>query len=404
MRFIFYSHDGQGLGHVRRNLAVAAAVTSADSRAQVLVISSSDHVDDLVLPEGVDVLKVPGLRKVDNGEYEAKRLLLSAPEVRDLRSGLITAATRLFAPDVLLADKHPLGAHGELRGALDWVRRHDRSAVLGLRDILDTPVTVRQEWERGGVLPAIAEHYGRVLVYGCRSVLDPVVAYGMPAEVAQRLTYCGYVASTPESSSPAPLVRSGDGRPVVLATAGAGTDGYALLSSFLRSSQGAPWHPVVVSGGDASPSQQERLQAAAAAVGGTYRRFVRDLTAHFPSVAAVVTMGGYNTLTECLQAGVPTVVVPRVHPRQEQLIRARAFADLGLLRVVLPDQLAGPALGHAVRGALLTERSQVHRAAATAIDLSGAERAAQVLLSSPRHASRPLRNLPHLEEPVDVAV
>ena len=405
MRFIFYSHDGQGLGHVRRNLAIAAAVTGADSGAQVLVVSSSDHVDDLVVPPGVDVLKLPGVRKVDNGRYEARRLLLPAPELWRLRSGLITSATRLFAPDVLLADKHPLGAHGELRGALEWVRGHGRRAVLGLRDVLDAPVTVRAEWAREGVLPAIAEHYDQVLVYGCRSVLDPALAYAMPAEVAQRLTYCGYVTSTPEATSPPPLVRRGDDRPVVLATAGAGTDGYALLSSFLRASQGAPWHPVVVSGGDASATEQDRLQAATAAVGGTYRRFVRDLAAHLPQVAAVVTMGGYNTLTECLQAGVPTVVVPRVHPRQEQLIRARAFADLGLLDVVLPDELAGPALGRTVRGALQTERSQVHRAVAAALDLRGAERAAEALLHSARQPSRrSVGRLPHREEPLDVAV
>lgn len=400
MRFLFYSHDGQGLGHVRRNLAVAAAVTSADSRAQVLVVSSSDHVDDLVVPSGVDVLKLPGLRKVANGHYEARRLLLSAPEVWDLRSGLITSATRLFAPDVLLADKHPLGAHGELRGALAWMHAHGRRTVLGLRDVLDAPGTVREEWQRGGVLPAIAEHYGQVLVYGCRAVLDPAVAYDMPTQVAQRLTYCGYVARTPEPASLPPLVRRGDDRPVVLATAGAGTDGYALLSSFLRTSQGAPWHPVVVSGSDASTAQQDRLQSATAAVGGTYRRFVRDLAGHLPEVAAVVTMGGYNTLTECLQACVPTVVVPRVHPRQEQLIRARAFAGLGLLRMVLPDELAGPALGRAVHEALLTERSEVRHAVAAGIDLGGAERAAQALLGpTPDPRRRPTRR----EEPVGVA-
>lgn len=403
MRLVFYSHDGQGLGHVRRNLAIAAAVTRRDSRASVLVISSSDHVDDLVIPARVDVLKLPGVRKLGNDRYEARRLQLSGPEVWELRAGIIASATRLFAPDVLLADKHPLGAHGELREALDHIGKGGGQAVLGLRDILDTPATVREEWRRAGVVPAITRHYGRVLVYGCQSVLDPAVTYGLPDPVTRRLSYCGYVASTPEVASPAPLVRRPDGRPLVLATAGAGTDGYALLSAFLHASQGAPWQPVVVSGSDASAADQDRLQRAALAAGGTCRRFVRDLSGHFSSVAAVVTMGGYNTLTECLRAAAPAVVVPRVHPRQEQLIRARAFADLGLVRLVLPEDLAGPALGRAVRQALATSPAQVRGAVAAGIDLDGADRAAGHLLAAGRRSlRRPGRHL-H-EEPLDVAV
>ena len=389
MRLLFYSHDGQGLGHVRRNLAIAGAVTAAEPAASVLVVSGSDHVDDLVVPAGVDVLKLPGVRKTGNGRYEARRLRLTGDQTWALRSSLITAATRLFAPDVLLADKHPLGVHRELEGALELVAARGGRSLLGLRDVLDEPATVRAEWAKGGVLPAIARHYDRVLVYGCRDVLDPAVVYGMPSELARRLRFCGYVASTPEVAAPTSLVRRGDPRPVVLATAGAGTDGFALLSAFLRVSQDAAWHPLVIIGSDASAQEQEQLHRAAAAAGGTCRRFVRDLAGHFSQVAAVVAMGGYNTLMECLAAAVPTVVVPRVHPRQEQLLRGRAFADLGLLQMVLPEDLAGPALGDAVRTALGIDRSVVRAAVGAALELDGAQRAADHLLAARRASARP---------------
>lgn len=404
MRLLFYSHDGQGLGHVRRNLAIAGAVTRAEPTASVLVVSSSDHVDDLVVPPGVDVLKLPGVRKLGNERYEARRLRLTGAQVWALRSSLITSAARMFDPDVLLADKHPLGAHRELEDALDLVAARGGRSILGLRDVLDEPATVRAEWARGGVLPAIARHYEQVLVYGCREVLDPAVEYGMPAGLARRLRYCGYVASTPEVATPAPLVRRGDPRPVVLASAGAGTDGFALLSAFLRASQDAPWHPLVVSGSDATAEEQERLQRAAAAAGGTSRRFVRDLAGHFSQVAAVVGMGGYNTLAECLSAGVPTVVVPRVHPRQEQLLRARAFADLGLLQLVLPEQLDGPALGDAVRTAIGTDRSALRAAVAAALELDGAGRAAEHLIAAGHRSARPRPVVPLQRDPSEESV
>ena len=63
------------------------------------------------------------------------------------------------------------------------------AALLGLRDVLDDPATVKAEWERHDVPWAIRELYQHVLVYGRPAVVDPVRAYGLPG----RVHYCGYV-------------------------------------------------------------------------------------------------------------------------------------------------------------------------------------------------------------------
>jgi predicted glycosyltransferase len=380
VRFLFYSHDGLGLGHVRRNLAIADAVTRLQPSASVLLVSSSDHVDSLVVPRRVDILKLPGIRKVDNSSYEARRLGMTSAETWGLRSALLVAATRSYAPDVLLSDKHPYGAHGELRPALAVLHAAGGRAVLGLRDILDDPATVRAEWAKGGVHAGL-EAYDRILVYGSPDVLDVAAAYALPARAAGRLHYCGYVASTPTATARTPLRADDDGRPTVVATAGGGADGYAMLDEFVRASRGAPWHPVVVSGTDAGEHQQEALRRDVTEIGGSYHRFVRNLPVHFPDIGALVCMGGYNTTAEALAAAVPTVVVPRSEPRQEQLIRARAFAGLGLLRMVDPEKLAAPVLSAAVHEALRDTRSRIRDRVDAALDLGGASRAAAHLLA-----------------------
>ena len=51
----------------------------------------------------------------------------------------------------------------------------------------------------------------------------------------------------------------------------------------------------------------------------------------------VVTMGGYNTISEVLQTGVPALVIPRVRPSEEQLIRASELVALGLADMLHPD-------------------------------------------------------------------
>jgi predicted glycosyltransferase len=58
----------------------------------------------------------------------------------------------------------------------------------------------------------------------------------------------------------------------------------------------------------------------------------------------LVSMGGYNTLCEALAHGKPTLVVPRVRPRTEQLIRAERLQELGLVQMLHPDQATPDAI------------------------------------------------------------
>ena len=72
---------------------------------------------------------------------------------------------------------------------------------------------------------------------------------------------------------------------------------------------------------------------------------------------AVVAMGGYNTYCEILSFDKPALIVPRVKPRQEQLIRARRAAELGLIEMLLPEEAEdADALCRCAEGAARTGR------------------------------------------------
>jgi predicted glycosyltransferase len=375
-----------GLGHVRRNLAIAAAVVEADADASVLVTTSADEVGEMALPPAVDVLKLPGLRKLANGRYASRRLGVEPARVRAVRGAVLEAAVDSFRPSVLVADKHPLGIGGELRRALRALRAMGGHAVLGLRDILDDSRRVCEEWERHDVPALIAEHYDRVLVYGHPDVYDPVTEYRVPPEMRELIRFCGYVVQ-PGGMRRQPAGRRS--RPVVLATAGGGDDGFVMLRSFVDAAAGMPWQSVVVSGRQARPAQREALEAAAGAAGVAFRPFLPDLADHLPEVDALVCMGGYNTLVEAMAAGLPTVCVPRIVPRQEQLIRARRFRELGLLQVVEPAELAAERLRAEVSRALALPRRVVGDRAHATLPLGGAHAAAAQLLELHERSRRP---------------
>lgn len=374
-----------GLGHTRRHLAVAEALTELSPEATILLVTGANGVSRLGLPPNVEILKLPSIRKVANGEYSSRSLGVPADDIRELRSRLLLTAVKSFQPNVVLVDKHPFGAGGEFKEGLKALQRQGGRAVLGLRDILDEPGHVLNEWRPYRMQQRIAKYYDQVFVYGHRSILDSTRVYQFPAKLAARTRFCGYVVNRECKGEMVDFhalfpTETSDARPVVLATAGGGEDGFAMLEAFMHAAAGAPWQGLVVTGPMTPAPQLETLTRLAAANGVTLRQFVPQLPTLFKSIAALVTMGGYNTIAEAISQGVPTVCVPRVTPRTEQLIRAEAFQRLGLLQCVHPEQLEPEILRNAIAQAVATPRSQLSRRAAQELRFDGAQNAASQLV------------------------
>jgi predicted glycosyltransferase len=396
LRFMLYSHDGLGLGHVRRNLAIAAALTDAAPEVSVLLVTGCTELGAHGLAPNVEVITVPGLRKLGNGHYSARRLALSGRDIRALRATQIEAAVRCFRPDVMLVDKHPLGVREELRPALDALLADGGRAALGFRDVLDDPATVLEEWSAHKLVETAADYFERLLVYGDPRVLDFVEEYRLPDSLAARGRYCGYVVhpeathSLAVDSLPGFATRIGR-RPTVLATAGGGEDGWNLLEAFVRTAKDAAWDGVVVTGPQMSAAKRDALSRRAAEAGVEFHVWVPDVSSWFLHVDALVCMGGYNTLSEAISCGTPTLCVPRVHPRREQLIRAQSFARLGLLRMFEPDRLDPVALRAEVAAQLGADRRGIAQHARATLRFDGAQRAATELLDLAVAPARDLR-------------
>ncbi len=386
MRFLFYSHDSLGFGHTRRHLAVAGALAEQAPAATILLATGAEEIARHGLPRQVEILKLPGLRKDANERYSSRRLPVSVAEIRSLRSALLAATVKNFRPMVVLVDKHPFGASGEFKSGLKALRRSGGRAVLGLRDILDEPRQVLSEWKPYKMQQRIADYYDQVLVYGERAVFDPITAYSFPQSLAERTRFCGYVLNQESERSlenfewPFP-VREGRTRPVVLATAGGGEDGFRTLDTFIRASEDAPWQAVAVAGPMTPDAELALLEKVAAEKGVTLRTFVPHLSALFGSLDALVCMGGYNPLVESAALGIPTVCVPRVRPRIEQLMRAEAFERMGLLQICRPAQLTPQRLREQIYAALKSRPQGLKARASAALKFNGARCAADYLLS-----------------------
>jgi predicted glycosyltransferase len=369
---LLYAHDTYGLGHLRRNLNIADHLLRAQPGRQIVLMSGSTVTQRFARPAGLSVVQLPPVIKVGPELYRPRDPRLDLRLVRRARTAIMVDVARRLRPDIFLVDHAPQGMRGELLPVFAALREASPATriVLGLRDVLDEAATVRHTWATDGVYATLDEVFDRILVYGSRDLLDLVEAYAIPARAAAKLSYCGYLA---RSSAPTMAGQPGD---TVVGTAGGGGDGAEVLAATLKVSRRLGRPSLVVTGPLMDAGQRRDLEALASLdPAARALEFAPDLGATVAAAGAVVTMGGYNTLCELVASGVPTVVVPRVQPRREQAIRARLFAERGLVRVVEP----GPDLVERLEPALAAALETGRRATPADLDLGGLRRVACIL-------------------------
>lgn len=373
-RVALYSHDTQGLGHIRRNSLIAAALVDAHPDLDVLLLTGAPEATALPLPPRTSVVQLPALCKTSAGLYRPRSMPLTLDAVVAIRSAVLEGALIDFAPDLLVVDKVPLGIMGELEPGLVEARaRFGTRTVLGLRDVLDEPGVAVREWSEAGSDNVVRRHYDEVWVYSDPKVYDPALEYGWPAMVRRKIAYTGYLGrgrsrllARPASATGSPGVTCPEG-PFVLCLVGGGQDGVSLSRAFVET-RFPPGHTgVLITGPYLDAMARWELEAVAADREDlTVLDFVGDVPSFVNRAAATVAMGGYNTVCELLDSGQPVLLSPRTTPRREQAVRAERFRSAGLVDVVTPEQLTAAHLE-----AWLARAVHLPRRGGPEVDLSG---------------------------------
>jgi predicted glycosyltransferase len=386
-RIVLFGHDTFGLGHLRRNLTIAHQLARDLSGAQFLGLTGSPQAHAFAVPPRFDFVKLPSATKHERGGYGPLSLDLTLDELTGMRSRLIGETLLSFRPDVVLVDHAPAGMEGELVAPLNRLRaEHPGVAlVLGLRDVIDDPERVRQEWERLGIFDWMDRTYDRVLIYGAHGVGPLPEEYGLSPRLNGRVRFMQYVHDVvPRGAREETRRRLGLGEePLIVATVGGGGDGEMVLHRLLEAlAEKIDWPgrfwvvtgPLMHHAAAARIRERARLLSRVRVV-----EFDPELPLLLDAADAVLSMAGYNSTLEILASGAPAVFVPRTRPRREQWIRATAMERLGLCEVVDPDHATPRRLASALRAALARGR----RTEPLPLELNGARnvsREVQMLL------------------------
>jgi len=330
-----------GLGHLRRCSTIAHSLVREYPDVSVLILSGSPIIGSFDFRSRVDFVRIPGVIKLRNGEYTSLNLGIDFEQTIHMRAEIIKHTADIFAPDMVIVDKEPLGLRGEVEETLRMLKRRGTRLILGLRDIMDDPSMLAPEWRRKNVMPALRDLYDEIWVYGLPQVCDPLQGLQVPRQVRRRMVFTGYLprrTPTEPSTRPLPEIVS---EPYVLVTTGGGGDGEGLIDWVLRAYEADDrmlYPALIVLGPFMQPETQaefidranrlNRVQAI------TFDAKLEELE---DNAVGVVAMGGYNTFCEILSFNKRALIIPRTRPRMEQYIRASRAQELGLVKMLEDD-------------------------------------------------------------------
>ncbi|MBA8879773.1 glycosyltransferase family protein [Phyllobacterium myrsinacearum] len=342
-RILMYSHDTFGLGHLRRCRTIAHSLVEDYRGLNILIISGATIAGAFDYRARVDFVKVPSVIKLRNGEYTSLARHIDLHETLKMRQSIIRHTAETFQPDIFIVDKEPMGLKGEVEETLAYLKSRGTTLVLGLREVMDAPHLLEAEWKKANVMQKIDQYYDNVWVYGPPDFYDPLVDLDVPAGVRDKMEFVGFLQRSLSHDKASVHVPEGD---YILVTTGGGGDGADLVHNVIHAYQQDPTltHKAFIVLGPYMPAKQ---RAKLVKKGGKIPyieviEFDNRMEELIAGAKAVVAMGGYNTYCEILSFDKPALIVPRIQPREEQLIRAQRASELGLVDMLLPEEAEDP--------------------------------------------------------------
>jgi UDP-N-acetylglucosamine--N-acetylmuramyl-(pentapeptide) pyrophosphoryl-undecaprenol N-acetylglucosamine transferase len=341
VRIVSYAINGRGVGHLVRQLAILRWVRRYGALLGVPIeawVLTTSEADTLARREGVPSFKMPSKAMLRDSGIEPTRWLAVG------RQWVMNAVAGL-APDVLVVDTFPGGSFGELLPVLETVP----TRVLVAR-------AVKDEVAGDDAYRALLPLYQKTIVPDARGV-GPILLREreelMSREAAREAL--GIVGSA----------AGGRDRAVYVTLGGGGDEMAARVLPVLTDTLVARgWH-VVVGAGPLYLGPERR---------GPHITWMDRYVALelMPGVDAAVSAGGYNSVTELMFAGIPTVFLPQPRIADDQDARARAAVAAGAARLATSlDEVAE-----------LLEAPGDAAAARALVPVNGARAAAAEILST----------------------
>jgi predicted glycosyltransferase len=345
-RLLFHVQSLLGIGHHRRAEALAAA--AAEAGFTVTVACGGPPLPDENWGRARRV-QLPAARAAAG----ALSTLLDAGSGEPVdeswkarRREALLALAKTVEPDILLLEGYPF-ARRQLRFEIDPLiaaLKGQARIATSVRDIL---VEKNNPSRTAEIIDRVRRDIDRVLVHGDPTLVPLDRSFPAAGQIADRLTYTGYVAPPPP--------RLANPEAAVIVSAGGGAVGASLLAAAAAARRLTPLKDArwLLITGAMMPPETVTALAAELPPGITLARHRSDFRELLAGARLSISQAGYNTVLDLLVCGTPAVLVPFAAPGEtEQTRRAELLEQAGRITLCPEDSLTPERLADAITHAL----------------------------------------------------
>jgi predicted glycosyltransferase len=350
MKIVYYCQHVLGMGHYFRSLEICKAFKDHE-----VILVSGGMPMNMPVPEHVrEVSLLPLSMDPDFIRLESDSDIGTIEEIKAARKHALYDLFLRECPDLFMVELFPFGrkAFGfELIPVFDAIRQKrlcPSRVVCSLRDVLVEKKDIRTYESK--VIAALNQWFDALLIHSDPIVVKLDETFSRMAEIRIPVVYTGFVTPRPRKGDRTAIrhkIGIDDDSRLIVASAGGGKVGFALLDAVIRAfgmiSLDVDVRLQLFTGPFMENEAVLHLQAM-----GTDRiavsRFTPDFPAWLSAADLSVSMAGYNTCMNILAAGVPSLVWPFAQNR-EQRLRAGRISEMGGMRILEnadlePDHLA----------------------------------------------------------------
>ena len=372
-KILVYVQHLLGIGHLHRTAQITQAL--AENGFWVTVASGG-------LPEA----------KVDFGSVELVQLApiktdSSFTSLYDVDGNVINDEFKLqrcekllsvykeSKPDLVLIETYPFGRRQmrfELLPLLKQIQSETQNKPLvacSIRDVIQPKTKSKRVDE---IVTIVTDYFDAIFVHGDKSFIPFEQSFPEAKRFLDKLYYTGYVTKKT-------VVQNGLARQKnkILVSAGGGAVGQKLYQTCLnaaKQSQGLSyqWH-VLVGNNISETEYQVLLDRRSENV--LIERNRSDFLDLMLCCTVSISQAGYNTIMDMLVTTTKAIVIPfEGEAEKEQLIRAQALQDKGVLSIIREKDLSPTTLNNAIRA--LEKKSNIET---LSLNIDGANQTASLI-------------------------
>ncbi len=339
---LFYCQHILGIGHLIRSMEIVRGLL-ADF--EICFVNGGRVVEDFPIPAGVEVVNLPAI--ATDTEFQALRAIDPDQDLEAVfaaRTSMLLDLVDRIQPDLLVIELFPFGRRRfstELIPCIEVAKARGAKVVCSLRDIVVTKQDQTRHEDK--ICRLMNQYFDLLLIHGDPTFQPLELSFSRVKDLHCPVFYTGYVVQeSADTEAELPLV-DGD-RPLILVSVGGGRFGHELLFCTVEAAQyleHLPHQILVFTGPFCPPEVFAALEAKAAQRPNvTLQRYTPNLLAHMHQADLSISMAGYNTTMNVLTSGVRAMVLPFTgNDDQEQTLRAERLEELGIVRVIRPDDL-----------------------------------------------------------------